>query len=142
MIESSVVSFDMCAQLLSKCSSLKKILLLTIIWFSHVLKVNWNSLHITSLKEPSKSTTQKYPTSSYPPYPITSYCMRLSRVDQEEGRKGKILERLSRRGGRRIERGKGEKVAGAPLHRSVWLHLEERMLSKIILLKALENMIE
>ena len=68
--------------------------------------------------------------------------MRLSRVDQEEGRKGKILERLSRRGGRRIERGKGEKVAGAPLHRSVWLHLEERMLSKIILLKALENMIE
>ena len=46
-----------------------------------------------------------------------------SREDQEEGRKGRIFERISREEGRRIGR-RGEKVAGAPLQRSVWLHLQ------------------
>ena len=66
------------------------------------------------------------PSPNSPIHPIPSHSVVCnSRVDQEEGMKGKILERLSRRGGRRIERGKGEKVGSDPLQRSVWLHLEE-----------------
>ena len=127
-----------------KCSSWrKKLILLAVIWSSNILKVNWKSLHITIFIL-SQSQGIQYEEevewgirrreawtwfSQNSPYPTQSHYQQQvacnSREDQEEGRKGRIFERISREEGRRIGR-RGEKVAGAPLQRSVWLHLQKK----------------
>ena len=57
------------------------------------------------------------------PQPPNKMCASNSRVDQEEGRKG---ARRARRRGRVIGR-IGERTGAAPLQRSVWLHLKQRI---------------